>query len=57
LAKKIKNLSKKIRLAEDLQAKVDAGEVAPSAEQADKLARLEGMRQELAELELQRAQS
>ncbi|CAM9237793.1 unnamed protein product [Phaeothamnion confervicola] len=48
---KIKNLRKKIRLIDDLQAKVDSGGVAPSEEQAQKLSRRPALAAELKALE------
>uniref|UniRef100_A0A8C6UCI7 PYM homolog 1, exon junction complex associated factor n=1 Tax=Neogobius melanostomus TaxID=47308 RepID=A0A8C6UCI7_9GOBI len=51
-AKKIKNLKKKIRQIEDLQNKVDSGEIKqPSKEQLEKLARAQALRDELEQLE------
>ncbi|XP_051963828.1 partner of Y14 and mago B-like isoform X1 [Xyrauchen texanus] len=51
-AKKIKNLRKKLRQVEDLQQKVDCGELkSPSKEQLDKLGRGEALRAELQQLE------
>ncbi|XP_020785623.1 partner of Y14 and mago [Boleophthalmus pectinirostris] len=51
-AKKIKNLKKKLRQVEDLQLKVDSGEIKqPSKEQMDKLARAQALREELEQLE------
>lgn len=51
-AKKIKNLKKKLRQIEELQQKVDSGEIKNlSQEQKDKLGRLEAVRKELQQLE------
>ncbi|XP_062248580.1 partner of Y14 and mago isoform X3 [Platichthys flesus] len=51
-AKKIKNLKKKLRQGEDLQQKVDSGEIEqPTKDQLEKLARLEALREELVQLE------
>lgn len=51
-AKKIKNLKKKLRQVEDLQQKVDSGEIKqPTKDQLEKLGRAEALREELAELE------
>lgn len=51
--KKIKNLRKKIRQAEDLQQKIDSGEIkVPSKEQLDKLGRRKALEEELEDLEL-----
>lgn len=51
-AKKIKNLKKKLRQVEDLQSKVDSGEIKqPTKEQLDKLARAQALRDELDQLE------
>lgn len=51
-AKKIKNLKKKLRQVEDLQSKVDSGEIKePTKEQLDKLARAQALRDELEQLE------
>ncbi|KAJ0036270.1 hypothetical protein NQD34_004947 [Periophthalmus magnuspinnatus] len=51
-AKKIKNLKKKLRQVEDLQLKVDSGEIKqPSKEQLDKLARAQALREEIEQLE------
>ena len=50
--KKIKNLKKKLRQGEDLQQKVDSGEIEqPTKDQLEKLGRLEALREELAQLE------
>ncbi|XP_060930731.1 partner of Y14 and mago isoform X2 [Limanda limanda] len=50
--KKIKNLKKKLRQGEDLQQKVDSGEIEqPTKDQLEKLARLEALREELVQLE------
>lgn len=51
-AKKVKNLKKKLRQVEDLQNKVDSGEIKqPTKEQLDKLARAQALRDELEQLE------
>lgn len=51
-AKKIKNLKKKLRQVEDLQSKVDSGEIKqPTKEQVEKLARAQALRDELEQLE------
>lgn len=51
-AKKIKNLRKKLRQVEELQQKVDSGELKnPSKEQLDKLGRGQALREELKILE------
>lgn len=51
-AKKIKNLRKKLRQAEELQQKVDLGELQnPSNDQLDKLSRAQALREELRQLE------
>uniref|UniRef100_A0A8C1N1H4 Partner of Y14 and mago B-like n=1 Tax=Cyprinus carpio TaxID=7962 RepID=A0A8C1N1H4_CYPCA len=51
-AKKIKNLRKKLRQVEELQQKVDSGELkTPSKEQLDKLGRGQALRDELSLLE------
>ena len=51
--KKLKNLKKKLRQIDDLQAKVDSGEVVvPSKEQLEKLARREALAEEIEDLEL-----
>lgn len=51
-AKKIKNLKKKLRQVEDLQNKVDSGEIKqPTKEQLEKLARAQSLRDELEQLE------
>lgn len=51
-AKKIKNLKKKLRQVEDLQNKVDSGEIKqPTKEQLEKLARAQALRDELEQLE------
>lgn len=51
-SKKIKNLKKKLRQAEELQQKVDSGEIKhPTKEQLDKLARAPALRDELQQLE------
>ncbi|XP_035014877.1 partner of Y14 and mago isoform X1 [Hippoglossus stenolepis] len=50
--KKIKNLKKKLRQGEDLQQKVDSGEIEqPTKDQLEKLGRLEALREELVQLE------
>ncbi|MBN3279624.1 PYM1A protein, partial [Polyodon spathula] len=51
-AKKIKNLKKKLRQVEELQQKLDSGEVKePTPEQLEKLARRKALEAEIAELE------
>ncbi|XP_059358889.1 partner of Y14 and mago B-like [Carassius carassius] len=51
-AKKMKNLRKKLRQVEDLQQKLDSGELkTPSKEQLDKLSRGQALRDELRLLE------
>ncbi|XP_058640651.1 partner of Y14 and mago isoform X2 [Onychostoma macrolepis] len=51
-AKKMKNLRKKLRQVEELQQKVDCGELkTPSKEQLDKLGRGQALREELRLLE------
>lgn len=51
-AKKIKNLRKKLRQIEELQQKVDSGEIKePTKDQLEKMARAQGLRDELEELE------
>ncbi|KAK1151350.1 partner of Y14 and mago [Acipenser oxyrinchus oxyrinchus] len=51
-AKKVKNLKKKLRQVEDLQQKLDSGEVTePTPEQLEKLARRKALEAEIAELE------
>eukprot|EP00903_Cladosiphon_okamuranus_P015622 g14426.t1 len=50
-AKKMKALNKKIRQVEELEAKVAAGNVVPTEEQRQKLARKPALLAELAELE------
>uniref|UniRef100_A0A672MD01 PYM homolog 1, exon junction complex associated factor n=1 Tax=Sinocyclocheilus grahami TaxID=75366 RepID=A0A672MD01_SINGR len=51
-AKKMKNLRKKLRQVEELQQKVDSGELkTPSREQLDKLSRGQALRDELRLLE------
>jgi len=51
-AKKIKNLRKKLRQIEELQQKVDSGEIRePSKDQQEKLGRAAGLREELQQLE------
>lgn len=50
--KKIKGLRKKLRQVEDLQQKLDSGEIKqPTKEQLEKLARAQALREELEELE------
>ncbi|XP_021060937.1 partner of Y14 and mago isoform X3 [Mus pahari] len=52
-AKKIKNLRKKLRQVEELQQRIQAGEVSqPSREQLEKLARRKVLEEELEDLEL-----
>lgn len=52
-AKKIKNLRKKLRQVEELQQRIQAGEVSqPSREQLEKLARRRVLEEELEDLEL-----
>ncbi|XP_004700891.2 partner of Y14 and mago [Echinops telfairi] len=52
-AKKIKNLKKKLRQVEELQQRIQAGEVSqPSKEQLEKLARRRALEEELGDLEL-----
>ncbi|KAK5609049.1 Partner of Y14 and mago A [Crenichthys baileyi] len=51
-AKKIKNLKKKLRQVEELQQKVDSGEIKqPTKDQLEKLGRVEALREELEQLE------
>ncbi|CAH2224353.1 partner of Y14 and mago [Pelobates cultripes] len=51
--KKIKNLRKKLRQVEDLQQKIDSGEIKqPSKEQLEKLGRRKALEEELEDLEL-----
>ncbi len=51
-AKKTKNLRKKLRQVEELQQKLDCGELkTPSKEQLDKLSRGQALREELRLLE------
>lgn len=52
-AKKIKNLKKKLRQVEELQQRIQAGEISqPSKEQLEKLARRRVLEEELEDLEL-----
>ncbi|XP_063808646.1 partner of Y14 and mago isoform X2 [Pseudophryne corroboree] len=52
-AKKIKNLRKKLRQVEDLQQKIDSGEIKqPSKEQLEKLSRRKALEEEIEDLEL-----
>lgn len=52
-AKKIKNLRKKLRQVEELQQRIQAGEISqPSREQLEKLARRRVLEEELEDLEL-----
>lgn len=53
LDKKIKNLQKKIRQTEELRSRAVSGDVVPSAEQEEKMARLPKLHAELKELEAQ----
>lgn len=51
-AKKLKNLKKKLRQAEDLQQKVDSGEIDEvTKDQMEKLSRVETLRDEVLQLE------
>ncbi|XP_072537687.1 partner of Y14 and mago isoform X2 [Salminus brasiliensis] len=51
-AKKIKNLRKKLRQVEELQQKLDSGELQnPSKDQLDKLGRAQALREEIKQLE------
>ncbi|KAL7828734.1 hypothetical protein SRHO_G00323680 [Serrasalmus rhombeus] len=51
-AKKIKNLRKKLRQVEELQQKLDSGELQnPSKDQLDKLGRAQALRDEIKQLE------
>lgn len=51
-AKKIKNVRKKLRQVEELQQKVDSGELQnPSKDQLEKLGRAQALREELRQLE------
>lgn len=51
-AKKIKNLKKKLRQIEELQQKVDSGEIKePTKDQVEKLGRAESLQAELQQLE------
>lgn len=50
--KKIKNLRKKLRQVEELQQKVDSGELqSPSKDQLEKLGRAQALREELRQME------
>ncbi|KAK5864229.1 hypothetical protein PBY51_001189 [Eleginops maclovinus] len=50
--KKLKNLKKKLRQAEDLQQKVDSGEITePTKDQQEKLSRVKTLREEILQLE------
>ncbi|OCT92827.1 partner of Y14 and mago [Xenopus laevis] len=52
-AKKIKNLRKKLRQVEELQQKIDCGEIKqPSKEQLEKLSRRKALEEEIEDLEL-----
>ncbi|XP_029013194.1 partner of Y14 and mago [Betta splendens] len=52
-AKKIKNLKKKLRQVEELQQKVDSGEIKqPTKDQLEKLGRAKALQDELQQLEL-----
>ncbi|XP_067384706.1 partner of Y14 and mago isoform X2 [Channa argus] len=52
MAKKIKNLKKKLRQIEDLQQKMDSGEIKqPSKDQLEKLGRAKALQDELQQLE------
>ncbi|KAG9491532.1 hypothetical protein GDO78_000177 [Eleutherodactylus coqui] len=52
-AKKLKNLRKKLRQVEELQQKIDSGEIKqPSKEQLEKLARRKALEEEIEDLEL-----
>nr|B1WB17.1 RecName: Full=Partner of Y14 and mago; AltName: Full=PYM homolog 1 exon junction complex-associated factor; AltName: Full=Protein wibg homolog [Xenopus tropicalis]AAI61580.1 hypothetical protein LOC549028 [Xenopus tropicalis] len=52
-AKKIKNLRKKLRQVEELQQKIDSGEIKePSKEQLEKLSRRKALEEEIEDLEL-----
>ncbi|XP_072264528.1 partner of Y14 and mago [Pyxicephalus adspersus] len=52
-AKKLKNLRKKLRQVEELQQKIDCGEIKqPSKEQQEKLARRKALEEEIEDLEL-----
>lgn len=52
-AKKLKNLRKKLRQVEDLQQKIDCGEIKQaSKEQLEKLARRKALEEEIEDLEL-----
>lgn len=51
-AKKIKNLKKKLRQVEELQQKVDSGEIKePTKDQLEKLGRLQALQDEIQQLE------
>lgn len=51
--KKIKNLKKKLRQVEELQARLDSGEIKqPTKEQLEKLARRKALEEEVEDLEL-----
>ncbi|XP_029974496.1 partner of Y14 and mago [Salarias fasciatus] len=53
-SKKIKNLKKKLRQVEDLQQKVDSGEIKqPTKDQLEKLGRAKALQEELRQLELE----
>lgn len=50
-AKKIRNLQKKIRAIDDLKLRVDKGEVEPTEEQSEKIARRAELEAQLVELQ------
>ncbi|XP_064614332.1 partner of Y14 and mago-like [Liolophura sinensis] len=50
--KKVKNLKKKLRQIEDLEAKVDSGELKPAPEQVEKISKKKAIQAEIDDLEL-----
>lgn len=50
--KRLRNLRKKLKQIEELKTRIDSGELAPSKEQLDKLAKCQMIKEEIEEIEL-----
>lgn len=50
--KRLRNLRKKLKQIEELKIRIDSGELAPSKEQLDKLAKCQTIKEEIEEIEL-----
>lgn len=50
--KRLRNLRKKLKQIEELKTRIDSGELTPSKEQLDKLAKCQIIKEEIEEIEL-----